>query len=1259
MLLDCLRSRDRAPVGPIQRSANTWLLALVITAIGLLRVSGHAHAQSAEDSGGYIHPELERASAKVRVAGPRARHVALREVWRTWDRAEPEQVEAALQVAAQNPNWGSGEQAYARVLGAYARLRRGDVGGARKRIEKLGYVDKWLVLGPFDNTGKVGFERDLVPQHELGEPIVLGRAYSGKEGRLVRWRAVPDAFPFGWVDAGALLRPYHPICAFFASHIRQPGLSDPRVMSIWVGARGAHRVYWNDTLALEEPAYRGHDFDRRAALVALQPGLNRLTVEVCTEQAAPMLSIRIADPEGKPDARLQWQVEGSVLPVTNQGGVPAAKLPQGPLDAFEAQLRAGSTDAGLLEDYARYLTVTGGDNAAQHEARNASLSAAQSQPTAERWLLAARLTEDRNQRQRWLGQAELSLNQVPKTKRQRSTVAVKLARARFVEGGLSPQQALPLYQQLLAVDPDHLEALSGAVRLYEAVGLTNSALGLVQGARSRHPHAVGLLNLEESLLTALGRTREAGERRSLYSALRFDDQRPLLDKLELARRRQNIAGADHYAERLLELSPDNPWLYGVIANLHRSLGRPEQAMASYERALALAPNDTETLRRISDLYGAQGEFQRQLELLRRVLGLEPQNEEVRRYVAALEPMAAPADEAYAWKPERFLKKRHVMPQGYHKRTLLDLTVAEVFDNGSVARFRQVVFQPLTEAGAALARQYAFSFQSDRQRAQLRGAKVYRASGTVDEAIESGVGAANNPATSMYTSARTFYVQFPRLEPGDVVELRYRIDDVGAKDEWSGYFGEVHSFQQNVPIEEIHYTVVTPESRPLYVDVQRMPGMVRSEEQRDGQRLYHFSAQEVPALVPEPDMPPWSEVGGFVHVSTYPSYDLLGKWYWGLSRDQLHLDSASRVLLAKIVGGASSVREKVEAVYGWVAGSTRYVALEFGIHGYKPRPCSQTVARGWGDCKDKATVIVAFLKELGIDATVVLVRTAMRGRFQSSVASLSPFDHAIAYVPELDLYLDGTAEYTGTRELPAMDRGALGLQINDGHARLVHLPEHDPQGHLKSRHVEVFPPAVGGSPITIRYEVVGPDASSWRRRYSSESTRRNRVLEDLRGEFPSLELLTGPAGISVEGLLDVEVSPAVKVQGVVTAMGRREGASRSVAVLPSLALVAAHARLATRQTDLKIDSPATLNDVFVLHLAANEKVVEMPPNVSLSTPFGSINIRVRQEAGRVVAEGRLEIAVTRIAVSQYGAFREFCEKADKAFASRLVLGPKGK
>src|SRR5690606_20858718 len=279
--------------------------------------------------------------------------------------------------------------------------------------------------------------------------------------------------------------------------------------------------------------------------------------------------------------------------------------------------------------------------------------------------------------------------------------------------------------------------------------------------------------------------------------------------------------------------------------------------------------------------------------------------------------------------------------------------------------------------------------------------------------------------AMYTSARNFYVQFPRLEPGDVVELRYRVDDVTPRNEFADYFGEIVYLQNDEPTQNAEYVLITPKSRKVHID-EKLPGLKRQVTDRGDQRIYRFTAASVPAVTPEPSMPPWSEVLGFVHVSTYASWEDLGRWYWGLAREQFDLDEETRKLAREITKAAKTELEQVQAVYGWALRNPRYLALESGIPAYKPRRREQTLARGWGDGKGKATVIVTLLKELGIDANLVVVRTQMRGDFSSKLPSLAPFDHAIAYVPSLDLYLDGTAEHTGSSELPVMDQGALGL-----------------------------------------------------------------------------------------------------------------------------------------------------------------------------------------------------------------------------------------
>src|SRR5690606_29952712 len=273
-------------------------------------------------------------------------------------------------------------------------------------------------------------------------------------------------------------------------------------------------------------------------------------------------------------------------------------------------------------------------------------------------------------------------------------------------------------------------------------------------------------------------------------------------------------------------------------------------------------------------------------------------------------------------------------------------------NGLSSQFRQIVFQPLTDAAAAAARQYAFQYQADQRRVELEGAKVYRTDGSIGEAFENGQGAADDPSISMYTSARTYYVQFPRLEPSDVVELRYRIDDITPRNEFADYYGDIVYMQSDEPIAHAKYVLVTPKTRKLNIDA-KVKGLKEQVTTTEDSRIYSFWVENVPPIQPEQGMPPWPELLGFVHVSTYASWDALGKWYWGLVKDQLDLDEETRNTLRKIVADKETTEEKVKAVYAWVTKNTRYVALEFGIYGFKPRRCVQTVNRGWGDCKDKA------------------------------------------------------------------------------------------------------------------------------------------------------------------------------------------------------------------------------------------------------------------------------------------------------------------
>ena len=1220
-------------------------LSLLVGSVGL---AAYAHAGQTS-----FHQDLRELSKELDAArGPEV-YATLRRIWGTWDRADPTHVEEVLLAAEHDPHLGAPARAYASALSALGRARRGDLKAARDSIRGLGFVDQWLVVGPFDNEGKAGLDTPSGPEPELTQAILPGKAYTGKE-RPVRYRPVPSVFPYGYLDAGSLVRPEAKVCLFATTFVS--AAKAKRKLSVWAGAGGAFKLFWNGDLVLQDSAYRGHDYDRSATEVELEPGPNELTLKLCGEEQSPVGSVRVAAADGSPDPSLVFSNDFAQSQAFAQAFAkkkPSDKLrahagPEGPIQLFQKLTAGKHPTPAALEAYARYLAETGGDDPARHEARDFAKQAADAEPTIRRLLLAGRLAEDRNQTGEWIKKAEALAARDPRPNRE-----VLLARALDRRTSPNWRDAFPYFDKVLAIDPDDSLAIRGRVELYNLAGLPRTALDTLEHASARNPNSVNLLNMYASQLRMLGRTTDAAEVESRYSALRFDDAGFLGSMIELAVARRDRPAAERWTERLLATHPDGLWALALAARTYRALGEPERAISAYRRALELAPEDTATLRALAELDGDAGKKDEQLALLREILRIRPQDREVRDYVEHLEPQKPRADEAYAWESPRFLKLRHAPANGQNRRLLRDLTVSTVFENGLSSQYRQIVFQPLTDAAAAAARQYAFGYEADSQAVQLRGARVYRGDGRIDEAIESGEGPADDPSIATYTSARTFYIQFPRLEPGDVVELRYRVDDVTPKNDFGNYFGEVTYLQGTDPVQNAEYVLITPKSRTFYID-QNVPRLVQSNEVVGAQRIYHFFADQIASVAPEPAMPPLQEVLGFVHVSTYKNWKDLGRWYWGLVKDQFDLDDETRNLAKRITEGKTTDVDKVKAVYEWVTKNTRYVALEFGIYGYKPRRCVQTVARGWGDCKDKATVITTLLNQLGIPTTMVVLRTQMKGDFRSSVASFAPFDHAIAYVPSLDLYLDGTAEHTGIYELPRMDIGALGMHVNQGNTELSYVPNPAPEKNFVRREVKVQLAKSGEAKLEFDYTTAGYNAPEWRSQYQTEATRIERINNDLGHEFPGFEIQPGPQGIVTSDLTKVEEPVHIKVRGSAPSFARHEGNQLSMAVTDSFRLTPSYASLSQRRHDVRLLAFSTLEDVYTVKLPPGAKVVSAPSNAAKDGPFGSYSVSVQTDKDQVTISSRILVKVARVTPKDYPAWKTFCEEADRALNPRLVV-----
>ena len=187
---------------------------------------------------------------------------------------------------------------------------------------------------------------------------------------------------------------------------------------------------------------------------------------------------------------------------------------------------------------------------------------------------------------------------------------------------------------------------------------------------------------------------------------------------------------------------------------------------------------------------------------------------------------------------------------------------------------------------------------------------------------------------------------------------------------------------------------------------------------------------------------------------------MGRYYWGLVRDQLTPNEELRRTVDTVLQGVDRKDEQavVRALYNFVVTNTRYVALEFGIHGYKPYRVDRVLARRFGDCKDKASLIHAMLKVAGVDSRLVLLRMRDLGAHRRGAGEprrLQPRHRLRA--ASFDLYLDGTAEFHGAQR--AAQLGPRGQRARRGAGR-----QEPPSSPRPRRAPRTTPPA---SPWTWR------------------------------------------------------------------------------------------------------------------------------------------------------------------------------------------------
>jgi len=200
--------------------------------------------------------------------------------------------------------------------------------------------------------------------------------------------------------------------------------------------------------------------------------------------------------------------------------------------------------------------------------------------------------------------------------------ALQVAIAHHHAGRL--QQAESIYRQILAVRPNHAEALNLLGAISGQLGRPDQAIDLIRRAIAAAPdNPVYHFHLG-TRLQSQGRLDEATLCYQRAVALKPDYPEAHLNLGNVWRAKGQLDPAIACYQRALEIKPDYADAHNNLGNAWKDKGQLDQAIASYQRAIVLQSESAEAHTNLGSAWYDLGQLDKAIECYQRALELDPQ-----------------------------------------------------------------------------------------------------------------------------------------------------------------------------------------------------------------------------------------------------------------------------------------------------------------------------------------------------------------------------------------------------------------------------------------------------------------------------------------------------------------------------------------------------------------------------------------------------------------------------------------------------------
>lgn len=513
------------------------------------------------------------------------------------------------------------------------------------------------------------------------------------------------------------------------------------------------------------------------------------------------------------------------------------------------------------------------------------------------------------------------------------------------------------------------------------------------------------------------------------------------------------------------------------------------------------------------------------------------------------------------------------------------------------------------------------------------------------------------------------------ETGAIFAYSYTLEDrsIFSQADWA--------FQSSLPVISSRYNLTLPEGwRAEAVTFNHA-----TIEPRVNGSSYTWELSNLPAIPDEPLSPslthlvPRLAVSYFppassqqLSIKTFSKWSDVAAWMSELEDPQVLVDDALTRKANELTASAKTEYEKIRAIAHYVQ-NIQYISIQTGLGrggGYRPHSSTEVFAKSYGDCKDKANLMRAMLKVVGIVAIPVSIYSGDSNYVRATWPSPQQFNHCIIAVKVSDqtqastiiqhpslgrlLIFDPTDEETPMGDLPFHLQGSLALIDSKTETDLVRMPVTPPEMNQLERIATLQLSPEGGLSGQIKEQSNGQTAASLRSEFRGMSKPDYTVTIEAwltKGVTSARINKIEPTDNTSDGSFGLNLEFTANTYGQL--MQDRLLVFKPVVVArrEALSLTAP-----TRKHPVVLRANAYTETVRV-QLPTGFVVDELPDAVKLQTPFGSYVTSYEVKNNELVFKRRLSQQATTIAAADYEMVRKFFESIRTAENAPVVLARK--